>query len=292
MTIKHLVIAGGGPLGLQYLGALEKLEEQSFWKRENIESIYGTSIGSFVGAFICLNYDWETLNKYIIERPWHDAFKPKPKQILDAYYNKGIYDIKLIEVVFKALLEAKDLSLNITLKEFYEFSKIDFHIFTFDVNHFKVVELTHLTHPDLRLLQAITMSSALPGIFIPTILDGMCLVDGGIMCNYPINQCLRDHPEEDDILGIKSVFDNKILNVTITEDTSFLEYVIGITINTMISLRESIQLHDNKNTVICGTNVEQITLDSFQKTIHSQELRKQWFDSGQEEGAAFLAKLQ
>ena len=182
-------------------------------------------------------------------------------------------------------------TLSITLKEFYEFSKIDFHIFTFDLNHFKVIELTHLSHPDLRLLQAITMSSSLPGIFIPTFLDGMCLVDGGVMCNYPINQCLRDHPEEDDILGIKSVFDDNIMNVTINEDTSFLEYVIGITINTMISLRESIKVQNIKNTVICGTNVEYITLDSFQKTIHSQELRKQWFDIGQEEGVGFLAKL-
>ena len=32
MTIKHLVISGGGPLGLRYLGALEKLEKESFWK--------------------------------------------------------------------------------------------------------------------------------------------------------------------------------------------------------------------------------------------------------------------
>jgi predicted acylesterase/phospholipase RssA len=52
MTIKHLVISGGGPLGLRYLGALEKLEQEEFWKLENIESIYGTSIGSIIGAFI------------------------------------------------------------------------------------------------------------------------------------------------------------------------------------------------------------------------------------------------
>ena len=70
MTIKNIVIPGGGALGFQYLGALQKLEKENFWKIENIESIYGTSVGAIIGAFICLKYDWETLNKYIIERPW------------------------------------------------------------------------------------------------------------------------------------------------------------------------------------------------------------------------------
>ena len=87
MTIKHLVISGGGPLGLRYLGALEKLEKEGFWNFDNIESIYGTSIGSIIGAFICLKYDWATLNTYIIDRPWHDAFKVNVKQIYDSYYN-------------------------------------------------------------------------------------------------------------------------------------------------------------------------------------------------------------
>ena len=40
MTIKHLVISGGGPLGFRYLGSLEKLEQEGFWNINNIESIY------------------------------------------------------------------------------------------------------------------------------------------------------------------------------------------------------------------------------------------------------------
>ena len=61
-----MVIAGGGPIGLQFLGALEHLNEQGFWNFEEIESIYATSIGTFLGAIICLKYDWETLNTYIM----------------------------------------------------------------------------------------------------------------------------------------------------------------------------------------------------------------------------------
>ncbi len=291
MTIKHLVISGGGPLGLRYLGALEKLEQEDFWKLDDIESIYGTSIGSIIGTFICLKYDWETLNKYIIERPWHDAFKVNAKQIFDSYYNKGLFDKKLAEIIFKPLLQAKDLDLNITLKEFYEFSKIDLHIFTFELNKFETVELSHTTHPELSLLQALTMSSALPGIFMPTIIDNCCYVDGGVMCNYPLNYCLRDHNNKDEILGIKSSYDKETdsyKNVDVTQDTSLLEYVICLTINAMNFIRDTVKVENIENTVRCYVTDNPLTLDIIQEAVKNIDFRKNWIDLGKEDGLQFL----
>lgn len=294
MTIKHLVISGGGPLGLRYLGALEKLEQENFWKMDDIESIYGTSVGSIIGTFICLKYDWETLNKYIIERPWHDAFKVSAKQIFDSYYNKGLFDKKLAEIIFKPLLQAKDLKLDITLKEFYEFSKIDLHIFTFELNKFETVELSHKTHPDLGLLQALTMSSALPGIFMPIIIDNNCYVDGGVMCNYPLNQCLRDHSDKEEILGIKSSYDKEIdsyKNVEVTQETSLLEYVICLTINSMNFIRDTVKIENIENTVRCYVTNNPLTLDYIQESISSQELRRKWIKEGEEDAEQFLFNL-
>ncbi len=291
MTIKHLVISGGGPLGLRYLGALEKLEQEDFWKLDDIESIYGTSIGSIIGTFICLKYDWETLNKYIIERPWHDAFKVNAKQIFDSYYNKGLFDKKLAEIIFKPLLQAKDLDLNITLKEFYEFSKIDLHIFTFELNKFETIELSHTTHPELSLLQALTMSSALPGIFMPTIIDNCCYVDGGVMCNYPLNYCLRDHNNTDEILGIKSSYDKETdsyKNVDVTQDTSLLEYVICLTINAMNFIRDTVKVENIENTVRCYVTDNPLTLDIIQEAVKNIDFRKNWIDLGKEDGLQFL----
>ena len=292
MPIKHLVISGGGPLGLRYLGALEKLEQENFWKLDDIESIYGTSIGSIIGAFICLKYDWETLNKYIIERPWHDAFKVNAKQIFDSYYNKGLFDKKLAEIIFKPLLQAKDLNLNITLKEFYEFSKINLHIFTFELNKFETVELSHISHPNLSLLQALTMSSALPGIFMPIVIDNCCYVDGGVMCNYPLNQCLRDHPNKDEILGIKSSYDKETdsyKNVNVTQETSLLEYVICLTINSMNFIRDTVKIDNIENTVRCYVTDNPLTLDFIQESISNQELRREWVKQGEEDALDFLS---
>jgi predicted acylesterase/phospholipase RssA len=294
MPIKHLVISGGGPLGFRYLGALQKLEQDGFWHLDDIETIYGTSIGAIIGAFICLKYDWETLTKYIIERPWHDAFKVNPKQIFDSYYNKGLFDKKLAEIIFKPLLEAKDMTLNITLKEFYDFSKIDLHIFSFELNKFETIELSHSTHPDLGLLQALTMSSSLPGIFMPTIVDNCCYIDGGILCNYPLNQCLRDHTNKDEILGIKSSYNKEtdnFSNVEVTSDSSLLEYVICMSINSMNYIRDTIKMENIDNTVRCFVTDNPLTLDSIKESIQNQELRRQFFKIGEDDALTFLETL-
>jgi predicted acylesterase/phospholipase RssA len=288
MTIKHLVIAGGGPLGLRYLGALEYLNEQNFWYHEQIESIYATSIGTLIGVFICLKYDWTTLNTYLIERPWHDAFKVTGKQIFDSYYNKGLFDKKLAEIILKPLLEAKDLSLNITLKEFYEWSKIDLHLFTFDMNKFETVELTHELYPDILLVEAITMSSALPGIFIPIITDKCCYIDGGVMCNYPINECVRDHPNsKDEILGIQSSY-NSDINASVSKDSSLLDYVICLTINSMNYITHSVKKENVKYTVNCCLDENPLTLSIIKEAVSSQEMRRQWIKQGVEDAKIFL----
>ena len=54
MTIKHLIISGGGPIGFRYLGALQHLEQKGIWKLEDIQTIYATSIGTILAIMICL----------------------------------------------------------------------------------------------------------------------------------------------------------------------------------------------------------------------------------------------
>jgi predicted acylesterase/phospholipase RssA len=295
MPIKHLVIAGGGPIGLQFLGALEHLNEQGFWNFEEIEGIYATSIGTFLGAIICLKYDWYTLNKYIIERPWNDAFKLNGKQILDAFYNKGLYDKKVIEIVFKPLLEAKDLSLNITLKEFYEYSKIEFHLYTFELNKFETTDISYKTHPDLLLTQAIHMSSALPGVFIPTISDNGCYIDGGVMANYPLSYCLQNCKNEDEILGITFYRDytksDAYKNNIVTEESSVIDFSIGFFINAMNYIYKTIKRDTIYNQVECLNDDNFLTMETIQKSINSMDMRRDWIDKGKKDAEIFLEKI-
>ena len=191
MTIKNLVISGGGPILVQVLGAIQHLEQHNFINMDNIESIYGTSAGAIVGILICLKYDWETINNYIIKRPWQDVFSIKVQNILDAYTKKGIFDNKIIEKCFKPLLDAKDISMDITLEELYTFSNIELHLFSFEINEYKVQDISHLTHPKLTLITAIQMTCALPVLVTPVCIDDKCYIDGGMSSNYPLKYCIE-----------------------------------------------------------------------------------------------------
>ena len=209
MTIKHIVISGGGPTGVIALGALQHLEKQQFWNIENIESMYCTSAGSLLGVLVALKFDWNTINDYIIKRPWHEAFQIGISQIFEAYNKKGLFDEKLLDIFFKPFFNSRDISMKMTLREFYEYTKIDFHVFSLEINRFQVVDISHKTHPDLELLKAVHMTSAIPMVVSPFCVDDDCFIDGGIISNYPLdycikNNCITDTNGYEEILGLRN----------------------------------------------------------------------------------------
>ncbi|NCA22157.1 MAG: patatin-like phospholipase family protein [Crocinitomicaceae bacterium] len=207
--IKHLVLSGGGHSLFHTFGALRYLQEKQIWKKQHIESIYGTSAGGLVGALMCLQYDydkeedWNILQKYLVERPWHDAFPLTTKTFIDSYSKRGLFDRGFVETVFKPLFLAKDISMNVTMQEFYQYSNIDLHLFAFELHKFEIVDISHETHADLPLLTALHMTSAFPIIFSPHISDdGKCYLDGGVKSNYPLDICIQSGKKEEEILGI------------------------------------------------------------------------------------------
>jgi len=54
-NIKHIVLSGGGTIGFGQYGALRQSNKKGLWSIDNIESIYGISVGCIFGLFISLN---------------------------------------------------------------------------------------------------------------------------------------------------------------------------------------------------------------------------------------------
>ena len=176
--IKHIVIGGGGHYGLTMYGILKEAHKHVFWKRENIQSLYGTSIGSLICLIVTLDYDWDTLDRYFIERPWETVFKFDLNTIMYAFENRGIFDQAIVNELIKPLLLGKDIPLDITLKEYYERTHIDMYITTSEVVQFELIVLSHKTHPEWRLLDAIYASCSLPVIFAPIIISSCNILSG------------------------------------------------------------------------------------------------------------------
>ena len=284
MTIKHLVISGGGPTMIQVLGAIQHLEQEKFIDMTNIETIYGTSAGAIVGILICLKYDWETINDYIIKRPWQDVFPIKVQQIFDAYTKKGIFDIKTIEKCFKPLLDAKDIPMDINLEDFYKISNIELHLFTFEINEYKVHDISYLSHPKLTLMTAIHMTCGLPMLVTPVCIEDKCYIDGGMSCNYPLNFCITSGKNPDEILGFKNKYSDEKDNIN--SESTMLDFLLSFLFKAVFSINTDNNQPIIKNEVIC--DIRYLTFNILREALSNIEIRRDLFKNGTEIAINFL----
>ena len=285
MVIKHIVISGGGPTGLLSYGAVKHLALQGFWSHANIETIYGTSIGALIGAILCLKHEWSTLDDYIIKRPWEKVIV-ESLELFEMFSCKGLAKLKLLDDIMKPLLESKDLTLDVTLREFYEHSHISLNVFTVDLNTFNKVQLSHVSHPTLPLMDAIKMSSCMPVLFQPIIRDGCCYIDGGIMVNYPMRECLEDTQcQSDEVLGLRNKWKNS--NENIGEHSSLVDYLRFINLQLIRLVNATHPISPGVHEVICHVKPD-ITPAEWFNIMSDASQRLAWIDDGIAFGKAFL----
>jgi predicted acylesterase/phospholipase RssA len=235
-TIKHIVCSGGGLAGFAFYGAIKESHNQGLWQIENIQTIYATSVGTIIAAMLALKYDWETLDDYLIKRPWQNVFTFNLYSILDTINKRGMFGIEIIQDIFLPLFNGKDVQMDITLLEFYKLTNIEIHMCTTDINSFQLIDISHKTHPDWNVIEAIYSSCAVPVLFTPLFKNNESYCDGGILANYPLGQSIKNGANPTEILGIHYKGGNTDeCNKRVTPETTLLDYVISI-INRLIGL--------------------------------------------------------
>ena len=286
MNIKHIVITGGGPSLIQSISAIRYLNEQGIIDIDNIESIYGTSAGAMIGTLLCMRFDWDTIMDYIIKRPWHELFHMKAENVLEAYQKKGLFDRFVVEKMFHPLFLAKDIPFDITLKSFYEYSKIELHIFAFEVNNFVTEDISYLTHPDIKLLDAVLMSSSVPVLVAPTFIDNKCYLDGGVCANYPLNQCIDAGKNVDEILGFRNNYSD-YKKTLISTDSTLVDLMFCLCFNIFNHFMNK-PTPVIKYEVLC--NVNMLNLEYIFSFLNCVDLRKEYYDKGIESAKEFIQK--
>jgi len=222
--IKYIVLSGGGTVGFSQYGALRESNKKGFWSIENIESIYGISVGCIVSLMISLNFDWDVLDDYLIKRPWQNVINFTMNSLIQSFDSRGILDHKIIEEIILPLFRAKNIDINCTMKELYEITKIDIHIFVTELNSYKLIDICKTDYPDWKVTDAIYASCCLPLIFKPLLIDTCCYVDGGFIENYPIYQCINSGKSREEILGIyKNLSYMNTQNVN--ENSTLFDYI-------------------------------------------------------------------
>ena len=180
--MEHIVISSAGPNGLIQLGMLAQLLESSYFSLDTIKSIQGTSAGSILAVLLCLKVPIEDIVDYFIKRPLHKWFKMDVSHFMQT---NGIVSSGFSDLV-APLFHIQDIPLTITMKELYELTSMDLHIYTTSVTKVEAVDLHHTTFPDLPVIQAIAMSCSIPLLFPPIEYEGDYYIDGGLFMHCPL----------------------------------------------------------------------------------------------------------
>jgi patatin-like phospholipase/acyl hydrolase len=288
MTIKQIVLSGGAYKGFYTIGALKYLADNKFFNVDELEKIYGTSVGALIGCIICLKLNWDDLIDYAVNKPWHKSFSFSVDSLLEIISKKGFMHRGFIEGVFENLLKQSGLNTKSTMLDLFNHSSIELNIFTTNMTTFKLERLSYKTKPDLMIIDAIYQSCSLPFIFQPHYEKENCYVDGGVINPYPMNICLKDlkeNPEFDtkEILGFKIVDDALEAPLPSSSIFHFGFYMIYRLIkeNYNYAINEDIEYE-----LIIPSNI--LSIEAAQNIITSMDERKRLINDGEKYAKLFL----
>lgn len=284
--IENLVISGGCASYIQTMGIIQEAE-LTLYNIKNIKSIWAISSGTFIALFISLikdaEYDWNMINELIINSNIYELFEIDFKNIVNIVKKKGIYDITMLYGFLSPLFKIKNIPIDITLKEFYDkISNVNLFFYSFELNSFSLEEFSWITHPDLKLLEAIYMSCCIPLLFSPIIKTSIdkpkCYIDAGIVNNYPINECLSyiGKENENKVFGINTK--NEMKNTTeINKDISFINYMLIFILKILDKIYESNDIEISHQIV---TSANYFNYNYTKSAIISSERRKELLEIG------------
>lgn len=290
--IKHLVIGGGGTLTLRTLGSLQYLLKNGSIDIQNIKTIYGTSAGAIIGVGISLKMDVDLIVNYIINRPLEDIYDITPTDLYNFYSNKGVFNKDSLIKLLEPLMEYNKISMDITLKEFYEFTNIDIHMFSLELNELEIIDISHSSFPDLSLIDAIYMTSCLPFAFEPFLHNNTYYVDAGIIVNYPLTYCLRDLSQKNElnefeIFGFNTKHNEGAKDTTETiKNGNMISYTLFMIKKLLKKGNEIVRLENVPNTIIYHT--DENTFSSLIESISSREKREKYIEEGYNIASTFL----
>jgi hypothetical protein len=245
--IKHVVFSGGAQKGNAFLGAWNILlkswtmSQQKKGLYEQIEGYGGSSIGALMALACSINMPIESIQRFFIEEgDTSELLKKSLGHLPDAYQDCGIMPSNYIgQKVCKLLNIGLDIGLRtsnnntadkITFKELHEMTHKMLKIVTANLSQAHVEIFDYETTPEMRVVDAVTMSMTIPFLMKPFIYKNQCYVDGGLYDNYPVTMF-----PPDELLGFRLCGKRSL-----PEKFNFHEYASVIAASTMYFYEEKI----------------------------------------------------
>ena len=245
---KNLVLEGGGIRGLAYPGALKVLEEKGVLK--DIERVAGTSAGAITALMISLGYNSHEIDSIIyalkIQR-FNDGkgIVGKIRRLRKEY---GVFKGDKFERWLSQVIKDKTGNSNTTFLQLHQLHLInsnfkDLYCTGTNITTQKLVIFSWSNTPGMQLKTAAHISACIPVYFKPVSIDTSwnkvsiknnknkydLYVDGGVICNYPINifdSCLNGN---DPFVCDDLQYNNQTLGLKLERSAQIRQFDNGIT---------------------------------------------------------------
>jgi len=270
--IKSIIISGGGHSVFTFYGIIKQALKSKYIVYENLESLYGTSAGSLICLLIALNIETEVLDNYLINKPWQELFHLTFDSFMHLYETFGIFNNDIFVDIFSHLFAYKELDVNITFDEFYQYNNLDIHLYSTKLENLEYTDFNHLTTPKMKVLDAIHASCAVPFIFPPYKQDTAYYLDGSIMIDLPLEPALTKHDKEE-VLVIKKFSESIVLK----ENPNLLDYMGFVFVNLIHKIIRCNNQHI-ENFIVVKDNI--VSLDDILQMASQKEKRNTAIQSG------------
>ena len=188
LKVDTLLLSGGAMKCISILGALQYLFEKEIIKPdfEGIKEIYFVSGSSIYLTPLLIGMSMDTTIDLFKKIDYSGIVKNSNEmRIQNLFDNFGLKKITEFKFIMNAIFKGKGIDENITLKDFYELTKIKIHFRVVNINKVRTEYLNKDNSPDLKYIDAVCMTSCIPLLFEPIEYNGCKYVDGGVNNNFP-----------------------------------------------------------------------------------------------------------
>lgn len=221
-----LVLSGGGTAGIKILGSLQKLYECG--KLEGIANYFGTSIGAAIILLLVIGYTPIECLSYICSNELMKKFVDVRFDINRLLGGQELASFEIVKRELIGMISSKSVSPDTTLKQLYTQTGKSLNIFAYNISDCILENFNHVTHPDLKCIDAVEMSCCVPLVFKKTLYIDKYYIDGGVVCNFPIEHARKISSR---ILGINIQKDVERLRIDNISTVKYILHLLNIYIN-------------------------------------------------------------
>lgn len=213
--IDTLFLSGGGINCISILGSLQYLLEMNVIEKnfKDIKNIVCVSGSSIIVLALVLGFSLEVIIKLYMETNYDKIVDYSLFDINNLFENYGLFENTFVENICRLTLTKKNHSEDLTLKHLYEITNINCVFKTVNITKNDIIYLSHKNFPDLKIMEAIKMTTCIPIIFKPIIYNGESYVDGGLSGNFPIEYNRKLKSKNYLGINIKNIGSGEIKNI-------------------------------------------------------------------------------